>query len=92
MLLHFRETAIFLSCCGTQVVESFLLVLSVCTVVLVNPQISIFAVKASASQVVDDSPAVDVSALLFHKQVHQEQKFSEQFVESVKEVPQVGWS
>ena len=55
---------------------------------LVNPQISIFAVGASAPQVVDSSPAVDESSLPVCKQVHQEQISAEQFVESVKEVPQ----
>ena len=55
---------------------------------VVNPQISLFAVEASASQVVDSSPAVDESALPVYKQVHQEQISAEQFVESVKEVPQ----
>ena len=40
---------------------------------LVNPQFSVFAVEASASQVVGSSPAVGESALPVYKQVHREQ-------------------
>ena len=40
---------------------------------LVNPQISLFAVEASASQVVVSSSAVGESALPVNKQIHREQ-------------------
>ena len=41
--------------------------------VLVNPQFSIFAVEASAPQVVESFPVVDETAPPVYKQVHQEQ-------------------
>ena len=55
---------------------------------LENPQFSIFAVQASASEVVDSCPPVGESALPVYKQVHREQIAAEQFVESAKEVTQ----
>ena len=53
-----------------------------------NPQFSIFAVEASAPQVAGPIPAVGESALVVYKQVHRKQIAAEQFLESVKEVPQ----
>ena len=53
-----------------------------------NKQISLSAVEASASQVVHSSLAMSESALPVIKQIHRKPIAAEQFVESVKEVPQ----
>ena len=47
-----------------------------------------FAVEPSTSKAAVSFPAVDVSALPFYEQIQREQFPAEQFVESVKEIPQ----